>query len=110
MDDVFESQRSYLGAQSSRSQMLHIPQVFASPIEYPAVPADHPIWRVPTPSLLLNPKRAADNFRAIQNAFAFCDAQVGYAMKANPHPWLLSAIADVEGSLFEIASKAEILG
>jgi len=108
MDDVFESQRSYIGAQSSRSYMLPNPQVFASPIVYPAIPADHPIWRVPTPSLLLNPKRAADNFRAIQNAFAFCDAQVGYAMKANPHPWLLSAIAGVEGSLFEVASKAEI--
>jgi ornithine decarboxylase len=63
---------------------------------------------VPTPSLILSPKRAAENFKAIQRAFAFCNAHVGYAMKANPHPWLLSAIADLKGSMFEVASKAEI--
>ena len=95
-------------AQASRSNPLPLPKLFASPIEYPATAIDHPIWRVPTPGLLLSPKRAADNFKAIQRAFSFAGAHVGYAMKANPHPWLLSAIADVKGSKFEVASKAEI--
>lgn len=95
-------------AQASRSNPLPLPKLFASPIEYPATAIDHPIWRVPTPGLLLSPKRAADNFKAIQRAFSFAGAQVGYAMKANPHPWLLSAIADVKGSKFEVASKAEV--
>jgi ornithine decarboxylase len=108
MDDVIASTRTRRAAQSSRNSKLLLPQVFASPIEYPATPSDHPVWKVPTPSLILSPKRAAENFKAIQRAFAFCDAHVGYAMKANPHPWLLSAIADVTGSKFEVASKAEI--
>lgn len=108
MDEVIESPRTRRSAHSPRSSRLPLPQVFASPIEYPAVPADHPIWRVPTPSLILSPKRAADNFRAIQRAFSFCNARVGYAMKANPHPWIMSAIAEVKDSMFEVASKAEI--
>jgi ornithine decarboxylase len=109
MDDVIETQRTRPVARSSRNTAsLPLPQLFASPIEYPATPADHPIWRVPTPALILSPKRAADNFRAIQRAFSFCNAHVGYAIKANPHPWLLSAIADVPGAMFEVASLAEI--
>ena len=108
MNDVIDSQRTRRSANSTRTTKLPLPQVFSSPIEYPATPASNPIWRVPTPSLILSPKRAAENFRAIQRAFSFCDAHVGYAMKANPHPWLLSAIADVEGSMFEVASRAEI--
>ena len=49
---------------------------------------------------------AAQNFKAIQRAFPY--ASVGYAMKSNPHPSLLAAIADIKGSKFEVASKAEI--
>ncbi len=108
MDDVIESQRTRRAAQSSRINRLPLPQVFASPIEYPATPSDNPIWRVPTPSLIMSPKRAADNFKAIQRAFEFCNAHVGYAIKSNPHPWLLSAISEVKGSMFEVASQAEI--
>lgn len=74
--------------------------------EYPAFPATHPIWQVPTPSLILSPHRAVDNFKAIQRAFP--GANVGYAMKSNPHPSLLAALARVEGAWFEVASKAEI--
>lgn len=74
--------------------------------DYPAIPASHPIWHVPTPSLILSPHRAADNFKAIQRAFP--GATVGYAMKSNPHPSLLTAIARIEGAWFEVASKAEI--
>lgn len=74
--------------------------------EYPAFPATHPIWQVPTPSLILSPHRAVDNFKAIQRAFP--GANVGYAMKSNPHPSLLSALARVDGAWFEVASKAEI--
>jgi ornithine decarboxylase len=107
MNDVIETARMRQVAQPSLPH-LPLPQLFASPAEYPATPADHPIWRTPTPSLILSPKKAAENFRAIQRAFSFCDARVGYAMKANPHPWILSAVADVPGSLFEVASKTEI--
>lgn len=74
--------------------------------EYSAIPATHPIWQVPTPSLILSPHRAVDNFKAIQRAFP--GANVGYAMKSNPHPSLLTALARVEGAWFEVASKAEI--
>ena len=74
--------------------------------EYPATPGDHPIWRIPTPSLILSPARAVENFKAIQRAFP--DATVGYAMKSNPHPSLLAALSRVEGAWFEVASRAEI--
>lgn len=74
--------------------------------EYPATPADHAIWQAPTPSLLLSPARAVENFKAIQRAFP--GANVGYAMKANPHPSLLTALSRVEDAWFEVASKAEI--
>lgn len=74
--------------------------------EYPAFPAHHPIWAAPTPSLLLSPSRAVENFQAIQRAFP--KAVVGYAMKANPHPSLLAALSRVERAWFEVASKAEI--
>jgi len=74
--------------------------------EYPATSADHPIWRIPTPALILSPARAVENFKAIQRAFP--GATVGYAMKSNPHPSLLTALARVEGAWFEVASRAEI--
>lgn len=74
--------------------------------EYPATPGDHPIWRIPTPSLILSPARAVENFKAIQRAFP--GATVGYAMKSNPHPSLLAALSRVDDAWFEVASKAEI--
>jgi ornithine decarboxylase len=106
MDDVIESPRTRQAARIKTIPQLPLPQVFASPTDFPATPTNHPIWRVPTPSLILSPRRAVENFKTIQRAFPF--ANVGYAMKSNPHPWLLSAIADVKGSQFEVASKAEI--
>lgn len=47
---------------------------------------------------------------AAQRAFAFdgLDVNVGYAMKSNPHPSLLSAVAAQRDSWFEVASKAEV--
>lgn len=75
-------------------------------LTFPATPPSHPIWQVPTPSLILSPRKAAQNFKAIQRAFPY--ASVGYAMKSNPHPSLLAALADIKGSMFEVASKAEI--
>lgn len=73
---------------------------------YPALARDHSLWQAPTPSLILSPKRAADNFRRIQAAFP--GAIAGYAMKANPHPAILAAIADVGDAWFEVASRNEI--
>ena len=75
-------------------------------LNFPAIASSHPIWQVPTPSLILSPRKAAQNFKAIQRAFPF--ASVGYAMKSNPHPSLLSALSEIKGSMFEVASKAEI--
>jgi ornithine decarboxylase len=74
--------------------------------EYPATPGDHPIWRIPTPALILSPARAVENFKAIQRAFP--GAVVGYAMKSNPHRSLLAALSRVAGAWFEVASQAEI--
>jgi ornithine decarboxylase len=74
--------------------------------DYPATSADHPIWQIPTPSLILSPHRAVENFKAIQRAFP--GANVGYAMKSNPHPTLLTALSRLDGVWFEVASKAEI--
>jgi ornithine decarboxylase len=74
--------------------------------DYPATSADHPIWQIPTPSLILSPHRAVENFKAIQRAFP--GANVGYAMKSNPHPTLLTALSRVDRAWFEVASKAEI--
>jgi ornithine decarboxylase len=79
----------------------------AHPFAYPATPKGHPVWQVPTPALILSPKQAAANFKAIQQAFPY--ATVGYAMKANPHPSILSALSSIENAWFEVASKAEIL-
>jgi ornithine decarboxylase len=74
--------------------------------DYPATSADHPIWQIPTPSLILSPHRAVENFKAIQRTFP--GANVGYAMKSNPHPTLLTALSRVDRAWFEVASRAEI--
>jgi ornithine decarboxylase len=91
---------------SINTNTAHPPMPLGALSDYPATPATHPIWQVPTPSLILSPHRAVDNFKAIQRAFP--GANVGYAMKSNPHPSLLAALARVEGAWFEVASKAEI--
>ncbi len=91
---------------SINTNTAHPPMPLGVWSEYPATPATHPIWQVPTPSLILSPHRAVDNFKAIQRAFP--GANVGYAMKANPHPSLLAALSRVDGAWFEVASKAEI--
>jgi ornithine decarboxylase len=91
---------------SINTNTAHPPMPLGAWNEYSATPATHPIWQVPTPSLILSPHRAVDNFKAIQRAFP--GANVGYAMKSNPHPSLLSALANVDGAWFEVASKAEI--
>jgi ornithine decarboxylase len=91
---------------SINTNTAHPPMPLGALSDYPAIPATHPIWQVPTPSLILSPHRAVDNFKAIQRAFP--GANVGYAMKSNPHPSLLAALARVEGAWFEVASKAEI--
>jgi ornithine decarboxylase len=91
---------------SMNTNTAHPPMSMGALSDYPAIPATHPIWQVPTPSLILSPHRAVDNFKAIQRAFP--GANVGYAMKSNPHSSLLAALARVEGAWFEVASKAEI--
>jgi ornithine decarboxylase len=91
---------------SINTNTAHPPMPLGFLSEYPATPATHPIWQVPTPSLILSPHRAVDNFKAIQRAFP--GANVGYAMKSNPHPSLLAGLARVDGAWFEVASKAEI--
>lgn len=73
---------------------------------YPATPTDHPVWQLQTPSLILSPKQAVTNFKAIQQAFPY--ANVGYAMKSNPHPAILSALSRIDNAWFEVASKAEM--
>lgn len=104
-------QRVNVGANVSRAVKtnLSIPQHLdtAHPFSaYPATPGEHPIWRIPTPSLILSPARAVENFQAIQRAFP--GATVGYAMKSNPHPALLAALARLDDAWFEVASQAEI--
>lgn len=95
---------------TSTSTCIHLntahPLALSAFSEYPATPAEHSIWHVPTPSLILSPARAIENFKAIQRAFPH--AIVGYAMKSNPHPSLLTALSRVEGAWFEVASQAEI--
>jgi ornithine decarboxylase len=73
---------------------------------YPTTPVGHPIWQVPTPALVVAPRKAVANYQAIQRAFPA--ATVGYTMKSNPNPMLLDALSRVEGAWFEVASRAEV--
>src|SRR6266699_3056848 len=79
------------------------PQAFS--LVYPTTPGGHPIWQIPTPALVVSPRKAVANYQAIQRAFP--DAIVGYTMKSNPNPMLLDALSRVDGSWFEVASRAE---
>lgn len=57
-----------------------------------------------TPRLLLSPQLIARRFRELNAALG--DVTLHYAVKANPHPAVLQAIAG-EGGSFDVASPAE---
>jgi ornithine decarboxylase len=105
--EVIEGSRK--GVSTRRSQVVS-PKTFASMAAttavYQATPASHPIWQIPSPGLILSPKRAVANYQAIQRAFP--EAMVGYTVKSNPHPALLEALSHVKDVYFEVASRAEI--
>ena len=61
---------------------------------------------LPTPFLVIDQERAAENYRNFSNNFK--NAQVFYAVKANPHSDVLSRLAS-EGASFDCASFNEIL-
>ncbi|HQZ22564.1 MAG TPA: type III PLP-dependent enzyme [Thermoflexales bacterium] len=113
MGEVIEGSRlsgAHVVASSRARKSRTAPVVTFAPTQYPALPANHPLWQLPSPTLISSPKQAGENMAAAQRAFAFdgLDVNVGYAMKSNPHPALLSAVADQRDSWFEVASKAEI--
>jgi ornithine decarboxylase len=74
---------------------------------YAATPQSHPIWQLPTPSLLMSPARAVANYQSIQRAFP--DAHVCYTVKSNAHPSILAALATLENAWFEVASAGEVI-
>lgn len=57
-----------------------------------------------TPYLTLDLDRVRDNFRALRSALP--DAQIRYAVKANPAPPILRLLAE-QGSAFDVASVGE---
>ena len=66
----------------------------------PVAPAD-----LATPYLALDVATAVDRLSSIQRAFP--DTAIHYAVKANPHPALLAALA-AAGASFDVASPAEV--
>ena len=80
------------------------PQVFS--LVYPGTPSGHPIWQMPTPALVVTPRKAVSNYQDIQRAFPY--ATVGYTVKSNPNPMLLNALAQLDDAWFEVASRAEV--
>jgi ornithine decarboxylase len=60
---------------------------------------------LPTPFLLVDLERVRENYRRLVSAFD--NARVYYAVKANPHPTVLRALAE-EGCGFEISSDGEL--
>ena len=58
-----------------------------------------------TPFMLQNLPRVRTNLRRLRDAFV--DAEIYYAMKANPHPDILGVAAE-EGCGFEISSDGEL--
>ena len=60
----------------------------------------------PTPFLVIDQERVAENFRSFSNEFR--NVQVFYAVKANPHPVVLTRLVS-EGAHFDCASLNEIL-
>lgn len=60
---------------------------------------------LPTPALLLDRALLGTSYRALAEALP--GASVYYAIKANPHPEVVSALAEA-GSGFEVASLAEL--
>ena len=102
--EVIEGSRK--GVSTRRSPVVSPKTVASMAAVYQATPADHPIWQLPSPGLILSPKRAVANFQAIQRAFPY--ATVGYTVKSNPHPALLEALSHVKEAHFEVASRAEV--
>jgi ornithine decarboxylase len=80
------------------------PQAFT--LTFPTTPSSHPIWQIPSPALVVTPKKAVASYQAIQRAFP--SATVGYTMKSNPNPLLLNPLARLKNSWFEVASREEI--
>jgi ornithine decarboxylase len=58
-----------------------------------------------TPYLVTDPAIAADRYRRIRDAFR--GARLFYAVKANPEPAVIRALADL-GASFDVASPAEV--
>jgi ornithine decarboxylase len=61
--------------------------------------------RLETPFLLIDLPRVRENLRRLREAFG--GAEVFYAVKANPHPAVLRAVAEAGGG-FEISSEGEL--
>jgi len=58
-----------------------------------------------TPCVVINLRTIKKNYIKLQNSFPF--AQIYYAVKANPHPTVVSLLAEL-GSNFDIASRYEL--
>jgi len=58
-----------------------------------------------TPCVVINLRTIKKNYIKLQNSFPF--AQIYYAVKANPHPTVISLLAEL-GSNFDIASRYEL--
>ncbi|WP_307832187.1 type III PLP-dependent enzyme [Prauserella cavernicola] len=59
----------------------------------------------PTPCLVIDVETVLERYRAL--AATFADSRIQYAVKANPEPAVLRALA-AEGATFDVASPAEI--
>lgn len=69
-----------------------------------AAPVDAAAELVTTPRLMLSPRAITRSYRALRAALG--DVTLYYAVKANPHPAVLAAIAEA-GGCFDVASPAE---
>ncbi len=58
-----------------------------------------------TPCVVINLRTIKKNYIKLQNSFPF--AQIYYAVKANPHPKVISLLAEL-GANFDIASRFEL--
>jgi ornithine decarboxylase len=81
---------------------------------YPGLPAPHDACRIrafldetrlPTPILVMDVEAVAAQYRALQQALP--TVHIYYAVKANPLPAVVRALADL-GSKFDVASASEI--
>lgn len=60
---------------------------------------------LPTPCLMIDLDVVADRYRELRSALP--EAEIYYAVKANPHPEVISCLAAL-GACFDVASSAEI--